>query len=158
MVMSLRSKRHMASPHMILNFLYNMDSKFVNSNSFSILTRKEGYMHNLPRERRHIVHSKITNNYWISTFSRQWCLRGIHGVSAFETNYLSYFLLVLEMSDIRPQLNLGANYQIGETNCLVLIQCLFFERSNNTARFIRFLMYGWGCVIEVFHSKFYPFA
>ncbi|KAM3205988.1 hypothetical protein ACQJBY_061590 [Aegilops geniculata] len=37
------------------SFLFNAQPEYLNSQSFSALTRKEGYIHNLPTERRHVT-------------------------------------------------------------------------------------------------------
>lgn len=37
------------------SFLFNIQPEYLNSQSFSALTRREGYIHNLPTERRHVA-------------------------------------------------------------------------------------------------------
>ncbi|XP_062232395.1 probable inactive DNA (cytosine-5)-methyltransferase DRM3 [Phragmites australis] len=52
-------------------FLYNVEPEFVNSHFFSALMRKEGYIHNLPTERRHAVKSPMTIEEALP-FTKQW--------------------------------------------------------------------------------------
>jgi len=49
--------------HQLKQFLYNVEPEFVNSQSFSTLTRKKGYIHNLPVEKRLCRGSKVSNDY-----------------------------------------------------------------------------------------------
>ncbi|KAL6608143.1 hypothetical protein ACP70R_041206 [Stipagrostis hirtigluma subsp. patula] len=62
-------------------FLYNVEPEFVNSQFFSALMRKEGYIHNLPTENRHVVDPSspmtidealpFTKPYWPSWDTRK---------------------------------------------------------------------------------------
>jgi hypothetical protein len=59
--------------HQLKQFLYNVEPEFVNSQSFSALTRKEGYIHNLPVEKRHVVVPKSPMTIEEALpFTRQW--------------------------------------------------------------------------------------
>ena len=49
--------------HQLKQFLYNVEPEFVNSQSFSALTPKEGYILNLPVEKRLCRGSKVSNDY-----------------------------------------------------------------------------------------------
>ncbi|CAM0958190.1 unnamed protein product [Alopecurus aequalis] len=42
-------------------FLFSVQPEFLNAQSFSALSREEGYIHNLPREKRRVPKSKMTN-------------------------------------------------------------------------------------------------
>jgi len=59
--------------HQLKQFLYSVEPEFVNSQSFSTLTRKEGYIHNLPVEKRCVLvpKSPITIEESLP-FTRQW--------------------------------------------------------------------------------------
>ncbi|CAL4895839.1 unnamed protein product [Urochloa decumbens] len=59
--------------HQLTQFLYNVEPEFVNSQFFSALARKEGYIHNLPVERRCVVvpRSPMTIEEALP-FTRQW--------------------------------------------------------------------------------------
>ncbi|CAN6358440.1 unnamed protein product [Urochloa humidicola] len=57
----------------LTQFLYNVEPEFVNSQFFSALTRKEGYIHNLPVERRRVVVPKSPMTIEEALpFTRQW--------------------------------------------------------------------------------------
>lgn len=59
---------------LLSNFLFGVQPEFINSQLFSALMRREGYLHNLPTERRHVVVPKSpmtiedavpsTRHYW----------------------------------------------------------------------------------------------
>ncbi|KAF8725778.1 hypothetical protein HU200_020334 [Digitaria exilis] len=54
-------------------FLYNVEPEFVNSHFFSALSRKEGYIHNLPVEKRRVVVPKSPMTIEEALpFTRQW--------------------------------------------------------------------------------------
>ncbi|RLN30997.1 DNA (cytosine-5)-methyltransferase DRM1-like [Panicum miliaceum] len=59
--------------HQLAQFLYNVEPEFVNSQFFSALSRKEGYIHNLPVERRcfEVPKSPMTIEEALP-FTRQW--------------------------------------------------------------------------------------
>ncbi|CAN6345178.1 unnamed protein product [Urochloa humidicola] len=57
----------------LTQFLYNVEPEFVNSQFFSALTREEGYIHNLPVERRRVVVPKSPMTIEEALpFTRQW--------------------------------------------------------------------------------------
>ncbi|CAL4910482.1 unnamed protein product [Urochloa decumbens] len=56
----------------LTQFLYNVEPEFVNSQFFSALARKEGYIHNLPVERRRVVVPKSPMTIEALPFTRQW--------------------------------------------------------------------------------------
>ncbi|GJN36147.1 hypothetical protein PR202_gb24986 [Eleusine coracana subsp. coracana] len=59
--------------HRLSQFLYNVEPEFLNSQFFSALTRNEGYLHNLPMERRHAVVPKSPMTIEEALpFTRQW--------------------------------------------------------------------------------------
>ncbi|AQK95270.1 putative inactive DNA (cytosine-5)-methyltransferase DRM3 [Zea mays] len=59
--------------HQLKQFLYNVEPEFVNSQSFSALTRREGYIHNLPVEKRSVVVPKSPMTIEEALpFTRQW--------------------------------------------------------------------------------------
>ncbi|TKW24472.1 hypothetical protein SEVIR_3G052500v4 [Setaria viridis] len=59
--------------HQLKQFLYNVEPEFVSSQFFSALTRKEGYIHNLPVEGRHVVVPKSPMTIEEALpFTRQW--------------------------------------------------------------------------------------
>ena len=59
--------------YQLTQFLYNVEPEFVNSQSFSALTRKEGYIHNLPVEKRRVVVPKSPMTIEEALpFTRQW--------------------------------------------------------------------------------------
>jgi len=59
--------------HQLTQFLYNVEPEFVNSQFFSALSRKEGYIHNLPVERRRFVVPKSPMTIEEALpFTRQW--------------------------------------------------------------------------------------
>ncbi|PUZ63885.1 hypothetical protein GQ55_3G102100 [Panicum hallii var. hallii] len=59
--------------HQLTQFLYNVEPEFVNSQFFSALSRKEGYIHNLPAERRCFVVPKSPMTIEEALpFTRQW--------------------------------------------------------------------------------------
>ncbi|KAL5202588.1 hypothetical protein ABZP36_013540 [Zizania latifolia] len=59
--------------HQLSEFLYNVEPEFVNTHFFSALMRKEGYIHNLPTERRHHVVPKSPMTIEDAfPFTRQW--------------------------------------------------------------------------------------
>ncbi|KAJ1261474.1 hypothetical protein BS78_09G032100 [Paspalum vaginatum] len=59
--------------HQLTQFLYNVEPELVNSQFFSALTRNEGYIHNLPVEKRHAVVPKSPMTLEEALpFTRQW--------------------------------------------------------------------------------------
>ncbi|RLM97921.1 DNA (cytosine-5)-methyltransferase DRM1-like [Panicum miliaceum] len=59
--------------HQLTQFLYHVEPEFVNSQFFSALSRKEGYIHNLPVERRCFVVPKSPMTIEEALpFTRQW--------------------------------------------------------------------------------------
>lgn len=69
-------------------FLFSIQPEYLNSQSFSALTRREGYVHNLPMERRHVLIPRspmtiqgalpLTRKFWPSWDTR----KQIAGVSS----------------------------------------------------------------------------
>lgn len=59
--------------HQLSDFLFNVEPEFLNSQYFSAVMRREGYLHNLPMETRHIVVPKSPMTIEDALpFTRQW--------------------------------------------------------------------------------------
>ncbi|XP_078165934.1 putative inactive DNA (cytosine-5)-methyltransferase DRM3 isoform X2 [Carex rostrata] len=102
-------------------FLYNIEPEFVNSQSFSAVVRKEGYIHNLPTETRHHIKPRPpTNIEGVMPYLRKWWpswdpRKQLNGMIEFEMVGIDQLCKQLEKT-IRD--SLGAPSRESQTNIL----------------------------------------
>jgi hypothetical protein len=109
-------------------FLYNIEPEFVNSQSFSAVVRKEGYIHNLPTEIRHHILPRAPSTLGgVLPYTRKWWpswdpRKQLNGMTDFE---------MVGVKQLCEQLGKTVRDSLGapsrESQAYILEKCNFFN-------------------------------